>query len=108
MMSSEAFQKTLTLGVNTIADIGCGRGLHSLAFCNKGMSVHGFDIVKPQIQHENFTFRGGLFPPSDHYFTNYFDCVWLSHVLEHVLDVHTLRQLEKLKIGQNFQKFWKM
>jgi len=65
----------------TVLDVGCGRGPHTRAFQAAGKTVTPTDIFS--------AFDGvvvGDYAQLD--FGRQFDCVWLSHVLEHQLNVN--------------------
>ena len=58
MHADQALKKVLSLpGINTVLDIGCGRGVHSFCFEAHGKKVTGIDIGKEPVSfNKNFTF----------------------------------------------------
>lgn len=82
LKAAEALEKLLAAyEFRTVLDIGCGPGRHWERFRQAGKQVIGIDyvqmrqdvIVADYLQHE---------------FAEPFDCLWVSHVLEHQLNVH--------------------
>lgn len=82
LKAAEALEKLLTTyDFHTVLDVGCGPGRHSQLFRQAGKEVTGIDIarmcdgviVADYLRHE---------------FGQPFDCLWLSHVLEHQLNVN--------------------
>jgi hypothetical protein len=84
MLAKEALDKCLKLdGVNTVLDIGPGKGEAMKAFQEAGKEVYAVDN-KPQISNVrlmDFNY------PNFVGWSNQFDLVWCSHVLEHQRNV---------------------
>lgn len=70
-----------------ILDVGAGGGWHSLFFAEKGHKVMHNDIFKPDISHENLDFITVNIMTKGLFTMRRFDCVFLSHVLEHQLNI---------------------
>lgn len=71
-------------GVETVLDVGCGRGYQAEWFANKGKNVTGVDFKKYR-DIENVEFIEAditNLPLPD----SSFDLIWTHHVLEHVLN----------------------
>lgn len=90
MFSHIALEKTIKLlksrSSPRLLDVGSGDGEHAKLFLDAGLHVTALDIKKPNIKHENFTFNFGFL---ENYATDKsYDCIWMSHVLEHTLDPH--------------------
>jgi SAM-dependent methyltransferase len=73
---------------SNVLDIGVGRGDHALVMLKEGHTVSGVDVgsrVKEEVaSHAKFSFKHAYFEqfiPEDP-----FDCIWASHVLEHILN----------------------
>lgn len=64
----------------TILDYGCGPGGKLASLVSEGYSVYGFDLNE---QYRSFAFTKGLKPYEQ---TMQYDCLYLSHTLEHWLD----------------------
>lgn len=68
----------------TVLDVGCGEGFHSLAFVESGKTVTGIAFSKEPwflADKDNFTYVNGDYNRTK--FAEKFDLVWASHVLEH-------------------------
>jgi SAM-dependent methyltransferase len=74
---------TLQYNFDTILDIGTGPDMYIVDFFIKnGKIVYAIDLKKQNsYEHENFHFIEGDF--IQHVFSQKFDAVWASHVLEH-------------------------
>jgi SAM-dependent methyltransferase len=95
LMAAEALDKLLTdFSFQTVLDVGCGPGRHAERFRQAGKDVTGIDIVGLA---DHVIVADYL----QHQFDQHFDCLWVSHVLEHQLNVnHFLRKLHQdLKVG---------
>ena len=95
LKSLEALRKLVSdFEFHTVLDIGCGPGRHGQLFREAGKEVTGIDIgrmcdgviVADYLTHE---------------FDRQFDCLWMSHVLEHQLNVNLFLQkaFRDLKVG---------
>jgi len=81
-MASEALDKLLAeYDFQTVLDAGCGRGRHLARFRAAGKQAAGIDIV-------GLTDGVIVADYLRHEFERPFDCLWLSHVLEHQLNVN--------------------
>jgi SAM-dependent methyltransferase len=81
-MAAEALDKLLAeYEFQSVLDIGCGRGRHLERFRAAGKTATGIDIAG---------LTGGVIVADylRHEFERPFDGVWLSHVLEHQLNVN--------------------
>jgi len=82
MNAREAFEKLIEMDFETVLDVGCGEGEHSLAFNRLSKRVTSINLTEP----ENFKpsyiidFNSAILP-------NNYDCIWASHVLEHQTNV---------------------
>jgi len=83
--ANEALEKLLSsYKFDTVLDVGCGKvALHAKYMQNYGKKVTGIDFYPP----EGAIFRAikGNYMQLVHEDT--YDCLWVSHVLEHQLDV---------------------
>lgn len=92
-MSATLSQHTLQVLLDnmdfaTVLDIGSGKGWHSEQFRNAGKTVTAIDFGTSAYFAEgdgSHTIRGDYMAIE---LPEPFDCVWISHVLEHQLDVH--------------------
>jgi SAM-dependent methyltransferase len=81
-MAAAALDKLLAeYAFRTVLDVGCGPGRHLSRFREAGKQATGIDIVG---------LTGGVIVADylQHEFERPFDCLWLSHVLEHQLNVN--------------------
>lgn len=82
LMAAEALEKLLAeYDFATVLDVGCGRGRHLAKFRETGKDATGIDIV-------GLTEGVVVADYLRHEFARPFDCVWVSHVLEHQLNVN--------------------
>lgn len=82
LMAAEALEKLLgEYDFTTVLDVGCGPGRHLERFRSSGKTASGIDIVGLA---EGVIVADYL----RHEFQRPFDCLWLSHVLEHQLNVN--------------------
>lgn len=68
----------------TVLDVGCGKGFHSLAFVESGKKVTGVAFSEEPWflkDNENFTYINGDYNTTK--LPEKYDLVWASHVLEH-------------------------
>lgn len=82
LKSLHALEKLLAVyDFHTVLDVGCGPGRHWPFFREAGKEVTGIDIGR---------MAGGVIVADylHHEFDRQFDCLWLSHVLEHQLNVN--------------------
>jgi SAM-dependent methyltransferase len=95
LFADQALSKLLTdYEFQTVLDVGCGLGRHSRRFRAAGKDVTGIDIAGLA--------EGAIVADYlRHNFDQQFDCVWVSHVLEHQLNVNQfMRKLHRdLKTG---------
>jgi len=83
LLADQAIEKLLEdYEFHTVLDVGCGDGRHATILRQAGKEVTAVDL-RPQL--------AGVIAADylEHEFARQFDCVWLSHVLEHQLNVHT-------------------
>jgi len=71
----------------SVLDIGIGTGFHSRQFIDHGKTVTGISLQEVS---EADSYPGELIVGDylEITFSNYFDCIWASHVLEHQLSPH--------------------
>lgn len=82
LWAAEAFDKLLAeYEFETVLDVGCGLGRHLARFRAAGKRASGIDIV-------GLTEGVIVADYLRHEFARPFDCLWLSHVLEHQLNVN--------------------
>jgi SAM-dependent methyltransferase len=82
LFADQALAKLLTeYDFATVLDVGCGAGRHSARFRAAGKQVTGIDIAPLD---DDAIVADYL----RHNFDHQFDCVWVSHVLEHQLNVN--------------------
>jgi SAM-dependent methyltransferase len=82
LKSREALEKLISAyDFRTVLDVGCGPGHHAALLRQAGKEVTGIDVVK---------MCDGMIVANylEHQFEQPFDCLWLSHVLEHQLNVN--------------------
>ena len=81
-LSDQTIEKLIRdFSFENVLDIGCGFGKHSDILRNAGKQVTSIDYV-PQYEHAIAA------DYLDHEFDQQFDCLWLSHVLEHQVNVN--------------------
>lgn len=82
LLAKEALEKLLRdYSFQSVLDVGCGSGRHTRLFRAAGKQVTAIDIypsVEEAVQADYLLHR----------FDHTFDCVWVSHVLEHQLNVN--------------------
>lgn len=71
--------------IDTVLDVGCGRGNHSRIFGEYGKKVTGIDVGACCRGWDNFKYIQDNF--MEHVFNEQYDLVWCAHVLEHQLAV---------------------
>ena len=82
LKAHEALEKLLAAyDFRTVLDVGCGPGRHSAILRQAGKDVTGIDFVKmcDDVIVANYL---------HHEFDRQFDCLWLSHVVEHQVNVN--------------------
>jgi SAM-dependent methyltransferase len=86
LKAHEALEKLLAAyDFRSVLDVGCGPGRHSAILRQAGKEVTGIDFVKmcDDVIVANYL---------HHEFDRQFDCLWLSHVLEHQINVNQFLQ----------------
>lgn len=73
--------------IKTVLDVGCGKGDHAGIFLEYGKTVTGIEAGFTCRIKENYTFKFIQDDFLKHNFTEQYDLVWCSHVLEHQLAV---------------------
>ena len=91
--SYEAIEKLLSgkYEFETVLDIGCGEGLHSERFLNAGKKVTALDYgesVYFSNKKDNPDIETIVIDINKWETDRQFDCVWVSHILEHQLNVN--------------------
>ncbi len=88
LLGSEALKYVLSAKQETILDIGCGNGIHSRIFKDYGKKVTAITASKEGIYTGALLddVRFGKFEEMN--FTEKYDVVWASHILEHIRDIH--------------------
>lgn len=85
MRANQALEKLITYyNFDSVLDIGCGEGLHSDIFLDRGKKVTAIDYGKSFYFENNKNKINTIVADfNTHPFTEEFDCIWCSHVLEH-------------------------
>lgn len=81
-------QEYCSHSIRNYLDIGCGEGYTLLEALKRGWETYGIDISDNRIaeaKNENITFHKSDIFQAD-FPTNFFDCIYMDSVLEHVLD----------------------
>ena len=79
---------------NTVLDIGAGDMQHSKAFAKHGKQVTAVDYgtsayFQEYVSDEGYVFNKILGDFNEIEFEQTYDCIWASHVLEHITDVNS-------------------
>jgi SAM-dependent methyltransferase len=90
LFSSFALQKLIDdYKFSSVLDIGCGNGNHVEIFKSHQKNVTAIDYGESVYFKNNTSGIATIVANfNDYNFTDKFDCVWCSHVLEHQLDSH--------------------
>ena len=90
LFAAEALQKLLDeFEFETVLDIGCGAGEQAEVFMTHGKKVTALDYGESVYFRKNSgRLRTIIADINTHPFSEQFDCVWCSHVLEHQLNPH--------------------
>ncbi|MBF7072245.1 methyltransferase domain-containing protein [Glaciecola sp. MH2013] len=87
LLSDIALDYTLNnLEFNSVLDIGSGAGVHADIYASRGKSVTRFDFGKSRAYTDKKDVIVGDFVSYE--FSNKYDLVWASHVLEHTIHTH--------------------
>ncbi|MCI8462030.1 MAG: class I SAM-dependent methyltransferase [Lachnospiraceae bacterium] len=73
--------------IDTVLDVGCGKGNHSGVFLEYGKKVTGIDAGFTCRIRDNYSFDFIQDDFMAHDFSEQYDLVWCAHVLEHQLSV---------------------
>lgn len=87
----ELLQTWISESARTVLDVGCAFGVVTAGFVTDGRKVYGIDVNHEYIIDAHSHYRDIVFlvgaTESIPFRNNYFDCVVMSEVLEHVVDV---------------------
>lgn len=91
--SYEALEKVLSgeYEFNTVLDVGCGEGIHSERFLKEGKKVTALDYGESACfrkNKQNTDIHTVIADINTWETDEQFDCVWVSHVLEHQINVN--------------------
>ena len=84
-----------------ILDVGCGTGINSILLNSLGHEVIGVDLSSEAIKkYKKRGFKGYHMDPSKkiNFKDNYFDLIFASEVLEHIVDTNTFLSNLKKKL----------